>query len=106
MMAERNFRQLIESIENEQTAVRRELQQHILDERPLLEVILALGTADAVRSRVLFVNLLIERELERTKLRKAIIEKTTVGAVIALLVFVGVSAWNEVVAIIRSARGH
>jgi hypothetical protein len=73
------------------TAMRAELQEHIATETPLLTnavvALDALGNIEVIRVRVAFINMLIERENDRKVLRKAIIEKTVVGAVWAVLIY-------------------
>ena len=73
--------------------LRVELHENIA---PLLATVRELGLPEQVRARVQFIELLIEREKDRTKLRRAIIEKSLIGAVWALLVFLAVAVWNEI----------
>ena len=72
------------------------LEKHIEDESPWLNVVHELGTAERVRAQVQFVEMLIEREKDRVKLRRAVIEKSTIGALWAVLIFVAVAIFNEI----------
>lgn len=99
---DRENRDVLEHIEAEVHAVKSELEIHIEEERPILE---ALGDPEEIRNRIAFINLWIEREQDKAKLRKAIIEKTVIGAIWALCVFVGLAVFNEVRDIVVSWRG-
>jgi hypothetical protein len=86
--------------------IRAALQQHIKDEDGILnqikedihghvELMKELGTAEQIRARVTFVELLLEREKVKVKLHRAIIEKSLLGAVWAVVVFLIVASFNE-----------
>lgn len=77
-------------------AMRRELNLHVAEEMPILRSMLQeLGTSEQVRQRRVFIELLIDRERDRKKLRTAIIEKSLLFAILALLVFIGTAIWHE-----------
>lgn len=48
-----------------------------------------------------YLKLCMERESERKKLRTAVIEKTVIGLAWALVVFLGLSSWHYVRAVMR-----
>ena len=86
-------------------ALREMMLERIVEENILLEKIRMLfeihGTNELIRVRVEFVNILMAREVDRIRLRKAIIEKSLLGAVFAILAFVAVSVQHELVAYFR-----
>jgi len=77
-------------------SLRAEFTAHVDEERPILLVAKQLGTAEQVKARVTFIDSWIEREKDYAKLRKAIIEKTVVGAIWAVILFVAVSLGHEI----------
>ena len=85
--------------------MRSALVEHIKEENDLLEKVKGLfeahGTTEMIRTRVEFVNFLMDEAADRVKLRKVVIEKLTVGGVWALLLFVVISVQHEIVAYFR-----
>lgn len=87
----------ITRIETDVTRLREALDAHISEEHDLIN---ELGSSDAIRARVVFVNMLIDREATREKFKRAIIEKTLLGAIWTAVVFVVVALWHEVGAVL------
>lgn len=67
------------------------LNSHIEIEEPMLmqakTLLDAHGDAELSRTRIAFINAWMERERQRSALRQAIIEKTTVAALWAVIVY-------------------
>lgn len=81
-----------EHIENEKTAlgiVNRTMQE--------------LGDHDEVRTRRIFIEAWIAREEKRNALIRAVIEKSTVVAVAAIVVFVAKAVWAAMVSLMKGA---
>lgn len=76
------------------------LTEHIRSEEPVLAEAKILldthGNSELVRKRIDFINVMIEREQDRKALRQAIITKTTVLVLLAVLAFVIGAVWLEV----------
>ena len=85
--------------------VHREVIAHILEEKPVLELIKSmskeLGTEEQVRARRIFIEQWMEREKDRADLRKAIIKHGTIIALAAIAIFFLKSAWIVIVDVIH-----
>ena len=92
----------------EMRAMREDLQEHIETEEPVLmearALIAAHGASALVAPRVQFINAWMEREADRKALRRAIIEKTTVAAIWAVLIYLAVMVREDLLVVIRG--GH
>ena len=81
----------------EVAAMRTELKAHVDEEMPALRTMMQeLGTSEQVRERRIFIELMINRERDRRKLRIALIEKGLLLAMLAVLVFIAQAVWREV----------
>ena len=90
----------------EVVALRKELQDHIAAEMPAITAMMQeLGTLEQIRERRTFIELLIERERIRLKLKTAIIEKGLLAALVALIIFVAQSVGHELAAAFRLMMG-
>lgn len=88
-------------------AMRRELRDHVAEEMPAVRVMMQeLGTPEQVRERRIFIELLIDRERDRRKLRIAMIEKGLLVAIVALLIFIGTAIWHEIGAALKLMLGR
>jgi len=85
--------------------MRGELHAHLSTEKVILAkaelVASAHGDADLIATRIAFINLLMEREQDRKALRKAIIEKTVIGAIWALAIYLGLAVIHELRELVR-----
>ena len=87
--------------------LRKELRDHIAEEMPVIRAIIyELGTAEQIRERRVFIELLLDRERDRRKLRFAIIKHGTVLALVAVTVFVLRATWNEIGEVLKSMIGR
>jgi len=95
-----------EDLLREVTEMRVELRLHIENEAPYLEkikdLIAAHGDAKLVLARITFINLLAEREEQRKALRRAVIEKVTVVAIVALIGYVAAVLADDFREIVKS----
>ena len=90
----------------EVVALRKDLQNHINEEMPAIRTMIQeLGTPEQVRERRIFIEILIDRERVKMKLKTAIIEKGLLLALVALLIFVGQAVLHELVAALRTMMG-
>lgn len=64
------------------------------------------GDSADMRARIAFVEAWMEREKDYAKLRRAIIEKTIVGAVWAVTIYLLVLIQQDLVAIVRGWTGR
>lgn len=82
------------------------LDTHINRETPVIEAARRLldehGEPDETRARIMFVNEWMERAKDRRALRKAIIEKTTIGAIWAILVYVAYAVGHDMKDILKA----
>ena len=86
--------------------LRSELKEHVSEEMPAIRTMLQeLGTPEQVRERRIFIEILISREVNRAKLRTALIEKGLLLAIVALLVFIGQAILHELIAAIKLMLG-
>ena len=65
------------------------------------EWMLMAGPREAIRARLQFVEAWMEREKDRKALRRAVIEKSTIVALCAVLAYVGQLAWNDIQDVFR-----
>ena len=72
------------------------LEKYIEGGEPLRAIVREFGSVERVRVQIQFVDMMIEREKDRTMLRRAIIEKSTLGALWAVLVFMAIAFFNEI----------
>ena len=87
-------------------AMRDELKAHIGEEMPAIRTMMQeLGSPEQVRERRIFIELLIERERLRIKLKTALIEKGLLLAFVALAGFVAVAVWHEISAAVKLMFG-
>ena len=87
-------------------AMRQELRAHVAEEMPAIRsLIQELGSPDQVRERRIFIEILIDRERDRRRLRTAIIEKGLLLAIVAVLVFIGQAIINELTAALKVMLG-
>lgn len=92
----------IEALRHEVSDARYELREHIREEMPPLRAMLQeLGDPEDVRARRVFVEAWIEREKDRAALRKAIIEKGLLMALVAVLSFVAIAIGHELAALAK-----
>ena len=90
----------------EVVALRSELKEHMTEEMPVLRALMQeLGTSDQIRERRIFIEILIEREKARMKLKTAIIQKGLLLALVALAIFIGQAVWHELTAAIKLMLG-
>ena len=90
----------------EVVALRSELKEHMTEEMPVLRALMQeLGTSEQIRERRIFIEILIEREKVRMKLRAAIIQKGLLLALVALAIFIGQAVWHELIASIKIMFG-
>ncbi|MBI4291337.1 MAG: hypothetical protein HY661_07660 [Betaproteobacteria bacterium] len=75
--------------------------EHVDLEKPLLNGMRALGDDETVRKRMAFLDLLIKREEQKANLRTAIIQKTFVGALVAIGTYLGIEIIKTVVVILK-----
>lgn len=86
--------------------MRRELRANVAEEMPAMRAMMQeLGSPEEVRERRIFIEILIDRERDRRKLRTATIEKSLLVAILALLVFIGTAIWHELIAAIKLMLG-
>lgn len=82
--------------------LRRELNDHISEEMPMVRTIMTeLGSPEQVRQRRIFIEAWIERERERAKLRRAVIEKGVIVALAAVVAFVLTAIYHELISVLR-----
>lgn len=95
-----------DALRAEISAMRAELKEHVDEEMPALRAMMQeLGSPEQVRERRIFIELLIDRERDRRKLRVAIIEKGLLAAILALLIFTGQAIWHELTAAMKLMLG-
>lgn len=96
----------IEDLMREITAMRTEFRDHAAVAVPVLErasVLLAThGDDELVRKRIAFINSWMEREADYKLLRRAVIEKTIIAALWAILVFMAIAIGSEIRDIVRT----
>lgn len=87
-------------------AIRADLRAHISEEKPILDeakVMLAThGNPELVRARIEFINEWMEIAKERKALRRAVIEKSVVGIMWAVLVYLAFVIGHDIRDVIRS----
>lgn len=97
---------ILQNIDNRMSTIDNRLEEHIKDEQPVLHSAQHLidqhGDRDEVTARIQFINGWMEREKDRKALRKAIIEKTLVGAIWALLLYLAIAVRHDLVDWIQS----
>ncbi len=77
--------------------MRDEWAEHIIPLVSKIETLLSMhGDPNETRARIAFVGVLLEREADRKKLRKAVIEKTLVGAVWVALVYMAIVIGHDI----------
>ena len=87
-------------------AMRQELREHVAEEMPAIRsLIQELGSPEQVRERRIFIEILIDRERDRRKLRTAIIEKGLLLAIVAILVFIGQAIVHELTLALKVMLG-
>lgn len=84
-------------IMRELRTMRIEWTEHIIPLVGKIEELIAMhGDPIEARARIAFVGILLEREADRKRLRKAIIEKTLVGAVWVALGYMVIVVGNDI----------
>lgn len=95
----------IDALVREIAVLSGKLDAHLENERLVLEkaqvVVTTHGAPELITSLINFVNMLMEREADRKALRKAIIEKTIIGAIWALAIYVGLAVIHELRDVVR-----
>ena len=99
-----------EDLMRELVEMRTELRLHIQVEEPVLVQARALlevhGSDELVRKRIAFINSWMEREQDYKQLRRAIIEKSLIVAILAIATFVIGAIGLEVREIVRGWIVH
>ena len=95
-----------EDLMREIVEVKITLQNHIIEEKPLLASARSLiethgDNPIVTRARIQFVNEWMVAAQDRKRLRRAIIEKSLVMAIWACIVFIAVSIQHELLTIIK-----
>ena len=93
-------------LRREVAEMRELLQRHVDEEMPAVRAMMQeLGKPEEVRERRIFIDLMLDRERDRKRLRTAIIEKGLLAALIAVALFVGSAVWHELIAAIKLMLG-
>lgn len=96
-----------DALREEIASMRKELRAHIEEEMPPVRSMMQeLGEPEEVRSRRIFVEMLIKREMKRDELHRALIEKGLLIAIGYLIYFIGNAFWHEIAAVIKQAIGN
>lgn len=86
-----------EDLMRELRTMRDEWSEHIMPLVGKIEELIAMhGDPIEARARIAFVGMLIEREADAKRLRRAVIEKTLVGAIWVALVYVAIMVGHDI----------
>ena len=90
--------------------IKADLKNHIQVEEPVLlearALIVAHGSYELIGPRVAFINAWMRREEQRDALRRAIIEKTTIAAVWAIVLYVAYAIGHDIMDTLRGISGY
>lgn len=79
-------------------------ESHVADEKPILAEAKTLidlhGDSEAIRARVSFINIWMERAKDRAELRRAIIKHGTLLAMTAVVLFIFRAVWRDILDLI------
>ena len=86
--------------------IKADFRAHVAEEKPILDSARLLlsthGTEEMVRARINFVHSWMERERDRSDLRKALIKHGFLLAMTAIVIFILRAVWVDVVELIRA----